>query len=95
MNPELRFRPASDEIASKWIDDEVIVLDLAQGEYYSLEDSAALIWQRLEEHKSLGQIAQELTLRYSATRAQVEGDLEEFIENLLACKLITEVAGSA
>jgi len=85
---EQTFRLASSEILGKVIDDEAIVLNLATGNYYSLEDSGALIWQRLEAGDSVAQIEERLLQTYQADREEIRSDLESLLQNLLANGLI-------
>lgn len=90
MQAAQRFQPASAEILGKVIDDEAIVLDLATGNYYSLEASGALVWQRLEAGDSLAEIEQSLLRAYQVEPEQARADLHELLSQLLAQGLIKE-----
>jgi len=90
MNSTQCYRPASEEIVGKVVDDEAIVLDLANGNYYSLEESGALIWQHLVEGLSCAEIERVVLKTYQADPQQVHNDLQELLQDLLAHGLIKE-----
>jgi hypothetical protein len=90
MSSSQRYRPASEEIVGKVVDDEAIVLDLSNGNYYSLEESGALIWQHLTEGLSCAEIEKAVLETYQADPQQVHDDLQELLQDLLAHGLIKE-----
>ena len=66
------------------------MLDLANGNYYSLEESGALIWQHLVEGQSCAEIERVVLKTYQADPQQVHNDLQELLQDLLAHGLIKE-----
>lgn len=55
-----RFVPAP-AVRSRALDDELVLLDLDAGTYYSLNRTGALVWAALERGEDLGQVDQALT----------------------------------
>lgn len=92
MLPERLFRVASDEIVHDVIDDQVVVVRLDTGVYYSLGGVGALVWAELARGTSVEEIRRALCARYPA--AEVDGSLEAFVHHLVAEGLITAAPGT-
>ena len=54
----------SPSVRTRELDDELIVLDLGQGEYYSLNPSGAQIWKALEAGRGMNWIRAEVVTRW-------------------------------
>lgn len=89
MKPTQKYCRSSPEILGKVVDEEAIILDLGTGNYYSLEQSGAWIWEQLEAGASLQQLEQGLVERYQVEAEQAREDVAELLEQLLAQGLIT------
>ena len=50
------FRPREEEVASKVIDGEAIIINLANGVYYSMDKVGALVWDLLQTGYSLDEV---------------------------------------
>ncbi len=57
---------ASSQLHCRRFDDELVMLDLATGQYFSLEGVGVEMWQRLAEGKSPAEIAVALAPAYDA-----------------------------
>lgn len=49
-----KYTVDKNKVAYKIIDNEIIILNLDNGNYYSLNDSAAVIWKSIASGNSLG-----------------------------------------
>ncbi len=49
-----RLRPREEEVASKVIDGEAIIINLANGVYYSMDKVGALVWECTPGRTQLG-----------------------------------------
>lgn len=80
-----RFSP---DIAWRRIGDESVVLDLKSSDYYSLNETAALLWESLGEgltpEKAVARLCEEFEAEPDAVRKDVEAALAE----LLSARLI-------
>ena len=96
MHEHTRFRVNEKEVAAKVIDGEAIIINLANGLYYSLEKSGALAWVLMGGGYSLDESADLLSARFSAPRERVRADLEKLANDLVGQKLLMldEVGGS-
>jgi hypothetical protein len=64
--------------------EEVVVLDLARGEYFSLNASGVLLWERLAAEPQTGQqLAALLQETYGLSAVQAQGDVAAFTATLM------------
>jgi hypothetical protein len=84
-----RYEPAGPDIVSEEIDGEVIIVNLRNGNYYSLSQSAAVIWAGIQERATLGRLQDHLQSRYSGETGSMGRDLAELIQALETEELIT------
>ena len=82
------FRPRDEEIASKVIDGEAIIINLANGVYYSMEKVGALVWERLQAGYILGDVIGAVTDAYDVSPEQAESNVVELVEELLQETLV-------
>lgn len=83
------FEPAGADIVSEEIDGEVIIVNLRNGNYYSLSQSAAVVWTGIQAHATLDGLQRQLQHRYTGEMGSIGRDLEELIRALETEQLIT------
>jgi hypothetical protein len=87
------YRP-SEDIVVREIENEIIIVPLTSGiadmenELYTLNETARAVWERLDGHKSLQQITDELSLEYNAEKQLIAADIAGLIEELLTRKML-------
>lgn len=91
------FKPAGIHIVHQNIAGEVIVVDLEQGAYFSLLETAVTIWEGIAGGLSEAQILANMESLYSANQSELENCLRGFIRQLREEGLVVEsaVAGEA
>lgn len=89
-----RFEPAGQDVVSEEIDGEVVIVNLNNGNYYSLAQSAAVIWAGIQEGMTLEQIRNRLHLRYTGETGVMDQGLTDLIQALEAERLIARQTGS-
>jgi len=62
--------------------DGMVLLDVEQNQILTLNPMGALIWQKLQEEKSLESIAEELSSTTGHPLADVKNDLDVFVQDL-------------
>ena len=82
------FRPRDEEIASKVIDGEAIIINLANGVYYSMDKAGAFIWERLQAGYTLVDVIGAVTDAYDVSPEQAESNVVELVEELLQETLV-------
>jgi hypothetical protein len=82
------FRPREEEVASKVIDGEAIIINLANGVYYSMDKVGALVWDLLQAGHSLEQVISAVTSRFDVAREQAEPNVRDLVQELVQENLV-------
>ena len=92
-----RLQARAEEVAAKVMDGEAIIINLANGVYYSMDKVGGLIWEAIERESSVAAIIAETVARYDVSTEQAEADIQRLAEELLQENLVTvsENNGSA
>lgn len=88
MTPATYFRPNQPNVIHEAYDDEVVIVNLDHGSYYSVDKVGADIWILLGHGSSQEDIVDTLARRYDTPQADVTQVVEDFIAELLEEKLI-------
>jgi coenzyme PQQ biosynthesis protein PqqD len=87
------YRP-SDDIVVREIENELIIVPLTSGiadmenELYTLNETARVIWEKLDGKKSLQDIIDDLSMEYNADKEQITADVVELTDELLKRKML-------
>jgi len=76
--------PAKDPVrfAETRIGDEVVVMNLATGDFFSLTGSAAAIWNLLDGTQDRASAIAGLSARFAANPGGIAADLDDFLREL-------------
>lgn len=77
-----------DDVLSKTVSGEEVLLDLENGNYFGLNPSATFIWQLVRNGESPENIARQLASEYDLSPSEAEADVLDFIACLRSEKLI-------
>ncbi len=91
----IRLSPSNDEVVSKVIDGEAIIINLSNGVYYSMANVGADVWNLIELGMCAEEIVTDICSRYTVDRSQVETDLDQLLTELATEKLVIESPGAA
>ena len=89
-----RHRVNSPRVMHETIEDEVIVIDLNTGSYYSLRASGAAIWHAVERGLPDDEIADAVAERYDGDRGEITAAVSELLRQLSEEGLIESSNGS-
>lgn len=89
------LRANEHEVASKVVDGEAIIINLANGMYYSMEKIGGLVWSMITGGSSIACIGEVISERYSIPVAQAQEDVRRLVEELFANRLIVVGDGTA
>jgi hypothetical protein len=89
MAMEKRLRPAPD-VHTRMFDDDLVIVDLTQGEYFALNEVGAALWTGLEQGRTIEQIADSLAVDHAVTAADALRDLTNLCKELEAKGLLVE-----
>ena len=89
--PKIRV---AERLMAKKLDGEWVLLNVATGVYYELNEVGSTIWDELKTGKDPESILDCLEEEFQADRGELRRDLTGFLENLRSEKLIDEVGSS-
>lgn len=78
----MTMRLRSTELTWQALDDEVVVLDLRTSNYFVINGSGAVLWERLAEQASAEELADELRAAYEVPSEVARADVAAFVEDL-------------
>jgi len=70
------------------IDGHIVMLDINNETYYSLDDVGSSIWRELAEPCKIEQLIDKLVNSYEVTHSQCREDIEPFIDELISAGVI-------
>ena len=88
LSAETQIVASADQVSCE-MDDDVMILNLKDGEYYELGQVGAHIWDAIQKPCSLEQLEQSLLDRYEVDLETARADLSELIGNLLDKGLVS------
>ena len=77
-----------DRFVETEIDDEIVVMDLESGNFFSLKDTALDIWRLVDGTLSPADIAAELANDYDVGEGELADDVAAFLDKALTAGLI-------
>lgn len=79
----------SDQLLATEVDGETVLMHVDQGRYYSLARTAHVIWELLEQPKTLAELCRALQTRFAGPAQAIESDTCRFVEQMAAERLVT------
>jgi hypothetical protein len=74
----------SPSVVTAEIDGEVVMMSIAQGQYFGLDDIGSDIWKRLDPPCAFADLIERLAADYDADRASIAADVRALLENMAA-----------
>jgi hypothetical protein len=71
-------------------DGDLVILDLANGEYFSLDPVGARMWEGLAAGQSPEAIAETIAREYDVNVDRARGDLSSLVDQLVSRRLLVE-----
>lgn len=87
MSLEQKYR-LGDDINWRLVDDEIIILDLNSGEYFSLNDTGTEIFLAIKDHTPLDILLEHQRKKFGKTTAQLKQDIDDLLKELLQNNII-------
>jgi DNA-directed RNA polymerase delta subunit len=78
------------ELHAVEMDGELVMMGLKQGEYYSLRDVAASLWQHLGEPHTLDELCELVAGEYDVSVQDCRDDVSAFLQDLTAKSMVDE-----
>jgi Coenzyme PQQ synthesis protein D (PqqD) len=86
------LKPAP-SVHARLFDGELVILDLAGGEYFALDAIGSRLWRALESGQSIDDVAKAVVAEYDVTLAEASADLEALAEDLTSRGLLVGEKG--
>lgn len=83
LTPTTRLCPKDEEIAADVLDGEAIIINLATGSYYAMNNVGALVWRSIEQHCSIDEIAARVADDYEVSQDRARDDLLSLTQRLI------------
>lgn len=87
------YRINDADVIAESVGGELLIINLSNGTYYSAEGTADQIWALLVAHTSLTDVVAWLGARYGTDRAEIEGAVQTFADELEREELIVRHPG--
>lgn len=81
------FTP-SDDLSWRDVNDEMVVLNLKSGEYYTFNDVGRVAWLALADGKSVDEIVDAIVEEYDVQRDAAASDVRHFIDGLVQNRVV-------
>ena len=75
---------APDNYSWRDVNNELVVLNLQSGEYFTFNEVGRLIWLSLNDGKTVEDIAKAVVEQYTASEEKAMEDVKAFISNMLS-----------
>jgi len=88
MTSSVCFRVNSPQVIQETIDGEVVIVNLDNGNYYSLDNVGANIWNLIESGAAVAEVVDGIRQRYEGNHVDVEDAVNQFVAQLQQQALI-------
>lgn len=82
MTEQTRYPTRDPELIWRPVDDELVIVRPSDGQIRVLNGVGAFVWQSLDGHRTLGDIAGLVCAEYEVTLPQAEEDVRLFLQPL-------------
>jgi hypothetical protein len=76
------------DVLAAEVDQDVVMVSIANGFYYGVSDVARGIWEAIERPKKVSDLVDDLTATYNVDRSKCEEETLLFLEDLLTERLL-------
>ena len=77
-----------DQFSETAIDEEIVVMSLESGDFFSLSGTGRRIWLLLDSHSNRAELLAELAGSYGQDESAIAGELDDFIAALSQAGLV-------
>lgn len=78
-----------DRLSETMIDDEIVVMSLDSGDFYSLVGTAREVWLLIDSKRDRDAIIAELAAAYAADPSTIAGEVDSFLGDLREAGLVS------
>ena len=85
----MNLTPGKHVVVTDFDGGEGILVDLNTKKYFQLNETAMVVWKGLEQGKSVGEIADDITGQYEIALANATRSVERIVDNFRIYKLLS------
>lgn len=85
----MNLTPGKHVVVTDFDGGEGILVDLNTKKYFQLNETAMIVWKGLEQGKSVGEIADDITGQYEIALANATRSVERIVDNFRTYKLLS------
>ncbi len=78
----------TDDILSKTVNDEEVIVNLNNGTYFGLNPTGTVIWNHLKKGSQRAEILEDLKRQFKINPEQLDADIDEFVTDLKTRKML-------
>ena len=78
------------QVMSRLVGDETVLLDLASGMYFGLDNVGKVIWESVSDGLTLAETADEIVAQYDVDAEQARSDVLDFAQTLVERGLLAD-----
>ncbi|HZU80606.1 MAG TPA: PqqD family protein [Acidimicrobiales bacterium] len=78
------------DVVWRQVDGSIVVLDLRTSQYFSLNPSATVLWQLLQDDTDVDTLVDALVEREDVDRERATSDVGAFVEQLRSLRLVDD-----
>jgi hypothetical protein len=94
MNQAVRYRINGSKVIFEIFDDEIVLINQDNGNYYSLVNVGAHIWGLIQKERSMNEIVHDVAQNYATDQGDIEAAVVQFLTDLQQEDLIESVCVS-
>jgi Coenzyme PQQ synthesis protein D (PqqD) len=94
MPNDTRYRINRPKVILESFDDEVVIVNLDTGNYYSIDSVGAAVWGWVEHGATVVETVEGLIVAYDGERADIELGVDRFVDELIQNNLIVPAEGA-
>lgn len=79
---------AHDDVVARAVGDEMVLLDLQTGIYYTLNSVGATVWRAIEDAQPVSAILDRVIAEYDVDRATARADVDRILGELVQQSLL-------
>lgn len=93
MSNNTFFRVNTPTVSHETIDGEAVIINLDNGNYYSLTEAGSTVWDLIARRVSLAEICRQICEMYQGDCSQMESSVRELLAQLQQENLIVSATG--
>lgn len=79
---------ASDQFVETEVDGELVLMNVATGDFFGLKGTGLAIWKLIDQHEDVTAIKEALQSDYDVSEADCAAEVDEFVRELVHAKLL-------